>query len=651
MSTAEGATFVQTEQRRSTLSLILALVIILGSAWIGWWRSEKAGRGQTPLFAPSAGVAPAPLVSSADPVREPELSPGAPETDVDESAEPAVAASLPLPASGTLAPAELDSLLAEMRGAARQDGVLEGGEASAYNLALRVLAADPAQRDARSILKRALEDMLDAGERVLPEELLALAQQAVAKARLIEFETALAARVAESVARTEDALAQLKRAERRVSREGATRKSLIEAREAYRAVLAVDPTSVRALRGLDELQRVFLQRALAAAHALRFDEADELLSDADSVQSGTSQMLDVRSQVMAFRSQIEAEQLSRFKDALAARRLDEAATAIATLEKLRVDAGQLNDLRSKLENSRLYGGFSPGERFADELQGGLRGPRLVVVPVGSFRMGSPNDEAGRNDSEGPQREIVIDRGFAMARAEITVAEFASFVEASGYQTDAERSGSSAVYDEQSGRISKSRRAMWRRNYSGARSRDNDPVVHVSWNDAAAYAEWLTQVSGARYRLPSEAEFEYALRAGTQSRYPWGDGPPATAVANIAGAAERSLKAKRSWSQGMEGYDDGFWGPAPARSFPANAFGFFDLDGNLSEWVEDCWHDNFRRAPEGAGAWVNPGCELRVIRGGSWGSAADQVRSAWRGSALSSSSGPRVGFRVVRELVD
>jgi formylglycine-generating enzyme required for sulfatase activity len=173
-------------------------------------------------------------------------------------------------------------------------------------------------------------------------------------------------------------------------------------------------------------------------------------------------------------------------------------------------------------------------------------------------------------------------------------------------------------------------------------------VHVSWNDAQAYLGWLSQHTGKHYRLPSEAEFEYALRARSSTRYPWGDGDPERTVGNFTGEGDRS-PSKRSWSLAFPRYSDGYWGPAPVRSFAADAFGLYDMEGNVSEWVEDCWHDNYVRAPRDSEAWINPGCERRVVRGGSWGSDPSQVRSAFRISAPADTRSARVGFRIARDL--
>jgi formylglycine-generating enzyme required for sulfatase activity len=273
---------------------------------------------------------------------------------------------------------------------------------------------------------------------------------------------------------------------------------------------------------------------------------------------------------------------------------------------------------------------------------------MVVIPTGSFQMGSPASESGRSDAETPQHAVTIATGFAMARSAITVAQFREFVRASGYRPDSVKLGGASVYDERSGTMRDDNAASWEDDYAGRQAADDLPVVNVSWNDANAYAKWLGQRTGKVYRLPSEAEFEYALRGGTTTRYWWGDGTPQAVVENLTGSGDHSPSGRR-WSHAFRGYRDGYWGPAPVMKFAPNPFGLYDINGNVSEWVADCWHDNYNRAPADGGAWINPGCTARVVRGGSWGSSPDQERSAYRQGVEATVRSGRVGFRVVREL--
>jgi formylglycine-generating enzyme required for sulfatase activity len=309
----------------------------------------------------------------------------------------------------------------------------------------------------------------------------------------------------------------------------------------------------------------------------------------------------------------------------------------------------LAELEVQLTNARLYASYKPGQVFSDgyvDMPG--KTPAMVVIPTGSFQMGAQDDEDGHNDAEMPQHGVAIDKGFAMAQSATTVSQFREFVRASGYVPDSIKLGGGSVYDERSGAMRDEPHASWQDDYAGHKAGDNLPVINISWNDAKAYAEWLSQRTGKIYRLPSEAEFEYALRGGTSSRYWWGDGTPVRPVENLTGSGDHSHSGRR-WSNAFHGYHDGYWGPAPVMSFAANPFGLYDINGNVSEWVQDCWHESYVRAPSDGSAWLNPGCSSHVVRGGSWGSSPEQVNSAYRQGTEGDVRSGRVGFRVVREL--
>jgi len=306
------------------------------------------------------------------------------------------------------------------------------------------------------------------------------------------------------------------------------------------------------------------------------------------------------------------------------------------------------ELRERIELATHYGLFRPGQVFTDAMAGGGRGPAMTVIPHGAFRMGAGPDDAAARPEERPTRPIRFNLGLAVSRREITVGEFRRFVQATGYRARSTRRGFSTAYDERSGNLVRRGNVDWSSDYAGRPAADDAPVVHVSAKDAAAYAEWLSEQTGERYRLPSEAEFEYAVRAGEAGPFPWGDRPPPPRTGNFTGALDRSPTGRR-WRNAFEGYSDEAWGPAPVGSYLPNRFGLHDLVGNVSEWVADCWHDNYRRAPRDAEAWVNPGCRTRVVRGGSWASSPQQTRSAWRQGSDADTTNARIGFRVVREI--
>jgi formylglycine-generating enzyme required for sulfatase activity len=247
-------------------------------------------------------------------------------------------------------------------------------------------------------------------------------------------------------------------------------------------------------------------------------------------------------------------------------------------------------------------------------------------------------------------KVEIESAFAVSQNEITVQQFGEFIQETSYKTDAENNKSSRVYDIITGRMKSKSRVKWHHDYLGKRASDKDPVIHVSWNDANAYILWLNQKTNLNFRLLSEAEFEYVLRAGSYTLYPWGDGSPAQVIENITGKLDKTRNNKLiGWKEGFSQYNDGYWGPAPVASFIPNQFKLNDIAGNVMEWVADCWHDSYTRAPKNGQAWVNPGCESKVIRGGSWSSAPEEFEPSHRFKAENDFTDPRLGFRVALDL--
>jgi formylglycine-generating enzyme required for sulfatase activity len=419
--------------------------------------------------------------------------------------------------------------------------------------------------------------------------------------------------------------------------------------ELYRQVQQLDPDNAVASQGTLQVQRAVLDRALAAVAQNDFKAADEALTEAAQVAPDSPAMRDVHARVDAMRVARANGLLGQARSALDSGNLTMAQQLAEQAKAISPDLAGLNDFGERLTNVRLYASYKPGQVFTDrfaDMPG--QTPSMVVIPTGSFQMGAPDNEVGREDAETPQHEVSIGKGFALSRTSITVGQFREFVRASGYQPDSIKLGGASVYDEGTGAMRDDTSAGWQDDYAGRNADSRLPVVNVSWNDAKAYVDWLSQRTGKTFRLPSESEFEYALRAGTTSRYWWGDGTPSGKVENLTGSGDRSPSGRR-WSNAFQGYRDGYWGPAPVMSFAPNAFGLYDIDGNVSEWVQDCWHDSYLRAPRDGGAWVNPGCGSRVVRGGSWGSSPEQVRSAYRQGVDASVRSGRVGFRVLREL--
>jgi len=394
-----------------------------------------------------------------------------------------------------------------------------------------------------------------------------------------------------------------------------------------------------------------LRLAEAAAAAADFQRADGLLERAAGLREpvGTveaagariERMRDARLQMLYRAGLHDIQTAAGLRQAN--QRLEEARRIMRGSDR-RVD-----ELARRIRLATYYGLYAPGQVFRDRLAAGGHGPQMAVVPRGDFMMGAPDGEEGAVEAEQPAHRVHFERGFAIAATEVTVAQFGRFVEAAGARPRATRRGHSTVYEPRTGNFIRRSGVDWRSNYLGQPAAADEPVMHVSVRDAEAYAAWLSEQTGHAYRLPSEAEFEYALRAGRPGRYPWGDAPvPPPATGNLTGDGDLSPTGRR-WSNAFAGYADGWWGAAPAGRFQPNPFGLYDMAGNLSEWVADCWHASYRRAPADGAAWYNPGCRQRVVRGANWANAPVQARAAWRWQQESDVTSARIGFRVVRGL--
>ncbi|MBX3692681.1 SUMF1/EgtB/PvdO family nonheme iron enzyme [Dokdonella sp.] len=544
---------------------------------------------------------------------------------------------------------EVAALLARARAAEEQGKLIDPPEASAIVLYREVLTKDPNNTQALGGLQRmggAMRDWaiaaLERGDEAAAQRFAAAFAELPHSDRELEQLRARLKTLREVMPLLTTAAELLKQG--RLIGDG-----MGSALGVYRKVLAIDPGNRIADNGLAQIERGFLDRALNAAAQDDFTAADSILAEAAAIRPGSQAQQDARSRIEGIRRQRAEGVLAQARSALDSGNADLAEQLLGTAQKISPDLAGLDEFNQRLRNARLYANFAPGQVIVDrflDISGSA--PAVVVIPTGRFVMGSPADEEGHRDNEEPQRQVAISRGFALGQSEVTVAQFREFARAVRYRSEAEREGRGSMYEESTGRMIERRGMDWERDYKGTRAGERLPVLNVSWNDARVYVDWLTERTGKRYRLPTEAEYEYALRAGTQTAYWWGDGEPASVLANLTGDRDRS-PGKRSWGRAFKDYDDGYWGPAPVKSFPANPFGLHDIDGNVSEWVEDCWHDNYMRAPRDSTAWVNPGCARRVIRGGSWGSAPEQVRSAWRLGVPASERSARVGFRVARDL--
>jgi formylglycine-generating enzyme required for sulfatase activity len=270
-------------------------------------------------------------------------------------------------------------------------------------------------------------------------------------------------------------------------------------------------------------------------------------------------------------------------------------------------------------------------------------PEMVALAAGEFMMGSPEGERGRQDVEGFPRRVVIPKRIAIGKFEVTVDQFSAFV-IDTRMTVGNFCNVIAAFDRTT--------PMWGPPEASFRqpgfdAKGSHPVVCVSWHEAQAYVAWLRRRTGRSYRLPTEAEWEYAARAGTRTSYSFGNDE--TALCAYARFAD--LGSRFDW-RGACRSDTVAYGPLPVGSLKPNPWGIFDVHGNAWEWVEDCWTPNALEIPTDGTALSRPGsCEMGVVRGGSWPSGSGRVRSAMRSPARTASHYNNNGFRVALSLDD
>jgi formylglycine-generating enzyme len=264
-------------------------------------------------------------------------------------------------------------------------------------------------------------------------------------------------------------------------------------------------------------------------------------------------------------------------------------------------------------------------------------PEMVEIPGGAFMMGSPEQEVGRQGSEGPERRVVIER-FAIGRFEITIDQFAAFIADTGFAAGA--LCQSYIFDARPSEWPLIKASF---QYPGFRAGGRHPAVCVSWHDATAYVAWLVQKTGRPYRLPSEAEWEFAARAGTTTAFSFG--ADLKQLCDFARFAD--WDSRFPWRGGCH---SGAFEPGafPVGSLAPNAWGLFDMHGNAWEWTQDCWTSDGRMLPSnGQPHQKADNCESRGVRGGGWAAQPQRTRSAQRFRQPSTARNYHIGFRVAR----
>ena len=252
-----------------------------------------------------------------------------------------------------------------------------------------------------------------------------------------------------------------------------------------------------------------------------------------------------------------------------------------------------------------------GVPFYDHLANGSDGPAMVVIPAGSFIMGSPEEEPGRWDREGPQRTVFIKAPFAIGKYAVTFEDYDRYAYAVGVQAPSDRG--------------------W--------GRGRRPVISVSYKDAEGYCRWLSEQTGADYRLPSEAEWQYACRAGSTTPFWWGE---------IITPDQANYDCREIYEGG--GQKGSFLNKTEVvEAFSPNPWGLYQVHGNVWEWCSDAWNDNYKQAPDDSSSWMTGNISRAVVCGGSWNRPPKSLRSASRIWLDRNKTSLYAGFRIVRDL--
>ncbi len=433
-----------------------------------------------------------------------------------------------------------------------------------------------------------------------------------------------------------------------MSRDRLTSPAGANAWEKYQAVLALEPGHKIASAGLDRIIDRYVSKFEASLRSKDFAEAEGYVSRIQSVYADAPMLSE-----LADRLSVAQEADRQRREAEAARHRQAAAEA----ERLR--QSKIARYEGKFEEAMNRNNVAMADRYVDSLRvvnapGSLLSaltdrlsateqrvgrrfkdcadcPEMVVVPSGSFMMGSPGSEEGRQDNEGPRHRVNIGYPLAVGVYEVTRREFSKFVSDTGYNA-----GNCHVWNSSSEKWEAQSGLSWRNpDYTQT---DSHPVVCVSWKDAQSYVRWLSEKTGHRYSLLSESEWEYVARAGTDTPFYFG---------STISTDQANYNGDYIYGGGRKGVDRGK--TVSVGSFRANGWGVYDMHGNVWERVQDCWNDSYVGIPVDGSSWESGDCGKRVRRGGSWGYEPRYLRFASRSWSSTDFRDNYNGFRVVRRF--
>ena len=626
--TPQGTTTGRAGTNWSGVALTAMIVALLGvGAWWGWqaypeWFGQSAG-GAPPLAQQEA-----PADASEETLQE-TVTGDASETVAgaeDTPDRPAIEQPAPKEPALSAEQAEVARLLAAAEADLKARRLTSPAGNNAWEKYQAVLKLDSGNPEAMSGMERVIESYRELFGAAVEQEDFDKAAGYLAKIRELHPDSPVLEEGERRLEATKQVRAErLAEIERQRQAEEAARQAALE-RQRIAKVIEGHWKAFEAVLGEENLSDA--ADILAQVRALHPEEP--------GLAAGERRLESLRAELERQRAEAIQAHWTAFESALEAEDLDEAARILARARALNPEesglaAGEqrLAATQAALERKRQAADAKTRELVGD----------MVSIPGGSFRMGDLSGEGG--DSEKPVHSVTVS-AFRLGKHEVTVGQFRRFVEAAGYRTDAERNADGNAgcrtytgdgWDWTSGR-------SWRN--PGFSVGDEHPVVCVSWNDALAFVQWLREQTGKAFRLPTEAEWEYAARAGSSTEYHFGN-----SESQLCRYANHATSAEDGY--GNESCSDGVGKrTAVVGRYQPNSYGLYDMHGNVWEWAQDCWNDSYAGAPTDGSAWTLGDCSLRVLRGGSWFVNPRFLRSAYRTRLTRSSRLYLLGFRLAQD---
>ena len=617
--TTRGKTTERAGTSRSTRALTLVIIAMLGAgAW--WaWQHYPDWFGQAPTDTPLAPERTAQtdeVAVSPDTTQTGEMIAGTNDTLAPDKAE----AEQPISKEPALSPqeAEVARLLAAAEADLKARRLTSPAGNNAWEKYQQVLSLSPSHPDAMAGMERVIDSYMELFSAALGQEEFDKASGYLMRIRDLHPDSSV-----------------LEEGERRLEAAKQARTDRLAEQERRRQAELERQRIAKAIEEHWIAFKTVIQAEDLSEVASILSQVRDLNPEEPGLGAGEQQLEALRTELERQRAESIEKHWSAFEIAIQAEDLDEATGILTQIRDLNPEDQGLAAGEERLETVRVELEQKQQEALKRELAG-----EMVSIPGGTFRMGDLGGEG--DDDEKPVHSVTVP-AFKMGKLEVTVGRFRRFVEVTEYRTDAERNADGKdgcrIYTGDGWSWTWGR--SWRS--PGYAIDDKQPVVCVSWNDAQAFIAWLAEQTGESYRLPTEAEWEYAARAGSTTKYHFGNSDSQLCrYANHADTITGYDGRNKSCSDGVGKRT------ASVGRYQPNSYGLYDMHGNVNEWVQDCWNDSYAGAPSDGRVWTGGDCSRRGLRGGSWYNNTRSLRSADRHGFTRSHRYFDLGFRLAQD---